>query len=89
MKKSKVTYSPEIITSNKSIKANGFTSIRLINIGNVDAKIFSDIPLKVDQEFSLDNRPDEMISCEIPVSFDRATDNPRILALKKYNVFES
>lgn len=87
----KVRYECEIITVNTVIKPKGFTSIIFRNIGDTDATILNNVPIKGHvtgaayyDEFFLINRPDEIINDEIPIQFATTVTTKQVIALKTY-----
>ena len=91
IRKINVRYETEIITQGKQIKPNGFSSLTFRNLGDDDVSILNNIPVKAHvsgdtyfDEFFLINRPDEVISHDISITFANVGTNPQILVIKTY-----
>lgn len=79
-----VNYKTQIITENGFLEADGFSSVKFINIGSDEAYILKNMPLTTSGEtFSLENREFVEISQNIPVEFV-TTANPKVIAIKSY-----
>lgn len=87
----KVRYETEIITSNIAIKPKGFSSITFRNIGDTDATILNNIPIKAHasgdtyyDEFMLINRPNEVINVDINIKFETLVTTQQLLVIKTF-----
>ena len=87
----KVRYETEIITENKRIKPNGFSSIVFRNLGDTDAVVLENIPLKAHvandtyfDEFMFINRPGEIIAQDLGVKFSAPNAGPSVLVIKTF-----
>ena len=85
MGKYSVSYTVEKIVDNIQIEPIGFSSIEFLLIGDDTAKIFNNIPLNSDQRsFEFINRPNEIISVNIPVTFDGVGSVKEIVVIKAF-----
>ncbi|NOU19420.1 MAG: hypothetical protein HOO91_17830 [Bacteroidales bacterium] len=77
-----VNYKTEIISSNESIEADGFSKIYFENIGTDSAFVDSVIPLTYSKFF--DNDPENTINDKFTVSFAGVDADMRVLVIKTY-----
>lgn len=80
-----VQYQHELISTNKMIRPDGFSSIELENIGDDDCQIFGGIPLTPkDKGRKYENRPGEIITTQIPINFAGESENKKVYVTKTY-----
>ena len=73
-----------VIISNQSIKADGFSCIFLKNIGTDTVHINDNIPLAVGSSYSIDNHPYVVIDENTDIHFDGIDPNKKLLVVKTY-----
>lgn len=80
----KATSRNNVLTENMNIVADGFTSIRFINIGADVVYINDNIPIAVGSSFSWENHPNVKIDENISVKFANVEINKQLLVYKIY-----
>jgi hypothetical protein len=80
-----VQYQTDLITVNKEIKADGFSSVIMENIGEDTATLWNGLPLSPkDSRREFLNRPGEIITSSIPLKFANESANKQVLVTKIY-----
>lgn len=84
-KRIEVSYQTEIISESSIIQPDGFSSIRLRNIGEDNAKVLDGIPLDPsDPELNLSNDLYCKITDKIRITFAGLSTNKQIVVIKTY-----
>lgn len=84
MAKYKSRSTTEVITVNKTLINDRFTSIFLKNQGEGDVRVFDNILLVPGESFSWNNEPDVVITDNVQIAFSSVGVDNRILVMKIY-----